>query len=540
MLRRIVFGMLGTQLDYGPGPDRWISWRPSVALCAHEDLLIDRLELLYPVKSIALAEQVRGDIATCSPETQVVLHPVDQADPWDFQEVFGSLHDFATAYTFDPEAEEYLVHMTTGTHVAQICLFLLTEARYFPAKLLQTSPPKKRKHGAAGEYRIIDLDLSRYDAIASRFAREQRDAVSFLKSGIGTRNAAFNALIELIEQVAVNSPEPILLMGETGAGKSQLARRIFELKKSRNLVKGAFVEVNCATIRGDAAMSALFGHTRGAFTGAAQSRPGLLRRADGGVLFLDEIGELGPDEQAMLLRAMEEHVFLPLGSDTEVRSEFQLIAGTNRDLAADVRAGRFREDLLARINLWTFRLPPLRERREDIEPNLDYELQQHARRSGKNVTINREARELFLRFATSPDARWSGNFRDLSAAVTRMATLCPGGRIAAEAVAAEVGRLAAGWEGLAAPGPGGAAAEGGDDAVLAALLGPDRVRQLDLFDRVQLAEVLRVCGRSRTLSEAGRALFSVSRQSRSSTNDADRLRKYLARFGLDWRQVAQS
>ena len=136
------------------------------------------------------------------------------------------------------------------------------------------------------------------------------------------------------------------------------------------------MDVNCATPRGDGAMSALFGHTKGAFTGALKDRPGLLRTADGGVLFLDEIGELGSDEQAMLLRALEEKTFLPLGSDRESHSDFQLIAGTNRDLFAAVREGRFREDLLARINLWTFSLPGLRARPEDIEPNLQFELDQ--------------------------------------------------------------------------------------------------------------------------------------------------------------------
>src|SRR6185436_12447123 len=113
----------------------------------------------------------------------------------------------------------------------------------------------------------------------------------------------------------------------------------------------------------------LFGHVKGSFTGAAQDRKGLLVAADGGLLFLDEIGELGLDEQAMLLRAVEEKRFLPVGSDTEVESDFQLIAGTNRGLAEEVRSGRFRADLLARIDLWTFRLPGLAERREDVEPN---------------------------------------------------------------------------------------------------------------------------------------------------------------------------
>ena len=172
-----------------------------------------------------------------------------------------------------------------------------------------------------------------------------------LKSGIPPRNDAFNRLIEQIEHVAANAVDPLLLTGPTGAGKSHLARRVYELKKHRRQVSGGFVEVNCATLRGDAAMSALFGHRKGAFTGATTDRPGLLRAADGGILFLDEIGELGPDEQAMLLRALEEKRFLPLGADSEATSDFQLISGTNRDLGASVDAGEFREDLLARINL---------------------------------------------------------------------------------------------------------------------------------------------------------------------------------------------
>ncbi len=128
-------------------------------------------------------------------------------------------------------------------------------------------------------------------------------------------------------------------------------------------------------------MSTLFGHVKGAFTGALRERPGILRAADKGVLFLDEIGELGNDEQAMLLQALEEKTFLPLGSDREAHSDFQLIAGTNRDLLSAVREGLFREDLLARINLWTFTLPGLRSRPEDIEPNLQFELDQFAQRT---------------------------------------------------------------------------------------------------------------------------------------------------------------
>lgn len=527
----VVLGLLGPMLDSGAQEKRWERWRPSVAVCQHPDLVVSRFELLHQPNYVNLAKTIRRDIASVSPETAVNLVPVEMADPWDLEQVYASLHDFARAYPFDTEREDYLVHITTGTHVAQIVLFLLTESRHLPAALLQTAPPTRetRASGLAGTWRSIDLDLSRYDRLASRFAAEARARTSLLKAGIETRNPAFNALIDRIERVAVASRAPMLLTGPTGAGKSQLAGRIYALKKAKRQVAGDFVEVNCATLRGDGAMSTLFGHAKGAFTGATADREGLLRKADGGVLFLDEIAELGPDEQAMLLRAVEEKCFRPMGSDREVRSEFQLIAGTHRDLVARVAEGRFREDLLARIELWTFPLPPLRERPEDVEPNLDYELSRCGPALGVNVTMSREARARFVAFATSPDALWTGNFRDFSAAVTRLATLSRGGRIDVDGVDEEVARLRARWRLADRP----AAASSPDDELLRSALG-EGAAPLDRFDRAQLAEVLRVCRATPTLSAAGRELFAVSRAGRTSVNDADRLRKYLARYGLSW------
>lgn len=525
----IVLGFVGSTLDASKfGPTRWNKWRPTVSLCMHEDLRVDRFELIHGGAHEGLARYVASDIAGVSPETEVRPHRLDFTDAWDFEEVYGKLLDFARAYPFDPDAEDYLVHITTGTHVAQICLFLLTEARYLPARLLQTQPPRKAVGGPVGNWGIIDLDLSRYDSISTRFAVAAAEGSSFLKSGIETRNPAFNRMIDEIEQVAVRSRAPVLLMGPTGAGKSQLARRIFELKRLKHQVSGAFVEVNCATLKGDGAMSALFGHKKGAFTGAAADRSGLLRTADKGVLFLDEIGELGIDEQAMILRAIEEKRFLPVGADKEASSEFQLLAGTNRDLGSAVAAGTFRDDLFARLNLWTFELPPLRDRQEDIEPNLAYELDRFAEREGMQVSFNKEARAAYLDFATAPDALWTGNFRDLAASVTRMATFAPSGRIDAATVEAEKVRLRRFWSGAAAtPDP--------VDAILPA----DALEALDPFDRVQLAEVVRICRRSRSLSEAGRTLFSASRVRRSSSNDADRLRKYLDRFGLKYAELQE-
>jgi len=526
-----IFGFLGTNLDSHWGPERWEKWRPSVDLFRQESLLIDRYELLYEEQYSKLAEQVMNDIRQQSPETEVAGRILGITKPWDFEDVFSHLHEFLSNYSFSLQNHNYYVNITTGTHVAQICLFLLTESRHLPGSLLQISPPKGRGRGGKkghGTYSIIDLDLSKYDLLATRFAKEKEEAQDFLKSGIATKNPAFNQLIEEIETVALRSSAPILITGPTGAGKSQLASRIFELRQTRCGVAGEFVEVNCATLRGDMAMSTLFGHKKGSFTGAQADRKGLLREAHEGVLFLDEIGELGLDEQAMLLRAIEEGKWLPMGSDAPVKSKFQLIAGTNKDLRNEMVQGTFREDLLARINLWTFQLPGLADRREDIAPNIDYELAHHTQSSGQAISFNKEARQIFLKFAEAGDTPWHGNFRDLNAAITRMATLAPRGRIRHEEVRAEQQRLQDNWH----------RPEHGPQHrfELEAFLTAKQVEGIDPFDRPQLAHVIETCQKSSSISEAGRKLFAVSRIKRKSTNDGDRLRKYLAKFDLTFDQ----
>jgi transcriptional regulatory protein RtcR len=548
----VVVGLLGTTLD-AKGKQRWNRWRPTVELCRTPGVAVDRFELLYQATYKELLQVVVDDIHAIAPHVEVVPVPVMLPDPWDFEAVYDVLAGYAAARAFDADAVDLLLHITTGTHVAQICMFLLAESRRLPGRLLQTAPARvdvdvddsgkvsRASRGGRddqpgpvplGRAHIIDLDLSRYDRIVSRTKIEAHDGAAFLKAGIATKNQAFNALIAELEVIATRSRAPLLLSGPTGAGKTQLARRVFDLKKQRNLVRGAFVEVNCATIVGDGAMSMLFGHTKGAFTGAVDKRAGLLKAADGGVLFLDEIGELGLDEQAMLLRAIEDKRFLPVGADAEVASDFHLIAGTNRDLVVAVREGRFREDLLARIALWGFALPALRDRREDIDVNVDVELARVAKILGRQASFVGDARAAYLRFATSAEATWRGNFRELAASVERMATLADG-RIRPEHVARECDRLRALWARAADIDVDGA---GGADDVVDAVFGA-AARELDRFDRAQLREVLTVCRASRSLSDAGRTLFAESRKKKTSVNDADRLRKYLATHSLSFDDV---
>lgn len=532
--RLVALGFLGSTLDRGPqDAKRWKLWRPTVSLFQQSDLDISRFELFYSKKFDPLATQIAADIKSASPKTVTKSHPTEIKDAWDFEEVYGTLLDFSLSYPWNVEEEEYLLHITTGTHVAQICMFLLAESRYIPAKLIQTSPPSRGDSNREGTFKIIDLDLSKYDRITSRFNKARKDDLSFLKSGIETKNEKFNHLIEQIEKVAVSSREPILLLGPTGAGKSQLARRIYELKKQRGQIKGSFIDVNCATIRGDGAMSALFGHTKGSFTGAVKSRNGHLLTANEGILFLDEIGELGLDEQAMLLRALEEKIFFPLGADKEITSDFQLIAGTNRNLQALCRQGEFREDLLARINLWSFTLPSLRERKEDIAPNIAYELERFSQKHNLQVSFNKEAREEYCKFATSVQAHWTSNFRDLNASITRLATLATAGRISLQIVKEEIQRLKNTWSTISSE---------EDLSELSDYFGfsEELFDQIDRFERAQLIDVLKLCKKSRSLAEAGRELFAISRKDKPNYNDADRLRKYLGRFNISWKGQRQN
>lgn len=534
-MKTVAISILGTTMDRrGKGDKRWDKWRPTISLCQHDDLIIDRLELLFDHSAQRLADQVTTDILRVSPETEVVHNHVSFSDPWDFETVYSVLLDFSRSYNFRPSKEIYLTHITTGTHVAQICLYLLTEAGYLPGQLVQTSPAK-RDSNHAGEYQIIDLDLSKYDQIASRFKKEHQEGTTYLKGGIETNNAHFNKMIEQLEQVSIRSSEPILITGPTGAGKSQLAQRVYELRKQRGKLQGQLVTVNCATLRGENAMSALFGHKKGAFTGASSERQGLLREANNGLLFLDEVGELGLDEQAMLLRAIEEKRFMPFGSDKEVSSDFQLIAGTNRNLPLHVSNGLFREDLLARIDLWSYQLPSLKERIEDLEPNIEFELEAFSNKSGYLVTFNASARKKYLTFSQSPAATWSANFRDLNASIIRMGTLANGGRITIDVVDDEISRLNSKWNICNAQ----EASPHKPHLIIEPILGSGSCDTMDYFEQVKLASIIEICQSSSSMAEAGRKLFNISRSNKTSNNDSHRVKQLLRKFGLTFSDISQ-
>ncbi len=560
-----IIGFLGTTLDNGFSETRWQRWRPTVSLGLHDELLVDELHILYSKRDKRLFKIIVNDVAQVSPHTQVIGHHVALSSPWDFADVYAELYDFVAAFDFQ-DSTDYLLHLTTGTHVAQICWFLLVEAGFIPADLIQTSPcPRPDQTDPQGRYQVIDLDVSRYDGLRERFEAEKQQHWQTLQANLVTQNAAYQQLISDIEKVATRSTAPILLMGATGAGKSQLAGQIYALKKAKasSTAQGKhtldkFIEVNCATLRGDTAMSVLFGHVKGAFTGAASSREGLLKSADGGLLFLDEIGELGLDEQAMLLTALEEQRFYPLGSDTPITVSFQLMAGTNKDLRQAVANGEFRADLFARLNTWTFFLPSLKDRLEDLPANIDYELARLGSEQQQQYRFTPEARQRYESFAMSADATWQGNFRDLTASMIRLTTLAESKVIRNDDVQAEIERLTHLW-GL----PNVSYVSNGynnltknslsnnkskidldsktieqsSGNILSQYLDEETLTTIDPFEAVQLAYVIEVCINHKNQAAAGRYLYSNSRDKLKSPNDSDRLRKYLMKFGLKFDEL---
>jgi DNA-binding NtrC family response regulator len=230
---------------------------------------------------------------------------------------------------------------------------------------------------------------------------------------IGTSDA-LQSVFRLVEKVAATNTN-VLIQGESGTGKELVARAVHHNSPRADR---PFVAVNCGALPESLLESELFGHTKGAFTGAAASRPGLFRAAEGGTVFLDEVGEVSQATQVRLLRAVEEHEVTPLGSNTPARFDARIICATNRDLEREVSEGRFREDLFYRLNVIEIHLPPLRERREDIPLLVRHFVTRTAREQGREEKpVDARAMSALINYA------WPGNVRELQNAVERAFTL---------------------------------------------------------------------------------------------------------------------
>ncbi len=246
--------------------------------------------------------------------------------------------------------------------------------------------------------------------------REDIDRASMFEEIVGSAAS----LRQVLAQVAKVAPtdSTVLILGETGTGKELIARAIH--KRSRRASR-AFIRVNCPAIPAPLIASELFGHEKGAFTGAFQRRLGRFEAADGGTIFLDEIGELPPETQIALLRVLQEREIERLGSTHPITVDVRVVAATNRDLEAAVERGGFRQDLFYRLNVFPIRIPPLRERLDDIPVLAQYLIERYAKQAGKSIrTISKQTLELLQAYD------WPGNVRELQNVIERAVILCEG------------------------------------------------------------------------------------------------------------------
>ncbi len=499
--------------------------RPTLDLCAHPDLEIGRLVLIVQdrPKHLRLAEELIEDIKEKRGSIDTEIHRISSKNfnPYSLEDSYKALRGLfvgSKRIAIDYDREDYYFGISTGTMSARVSIILLRLRQHYRGHLYQSlgeawNRPKSEH--------CIDLEGDAMQVIMT----DQGPSRIAPKSAKGVKEW------EDVMRAAVQSNAPILLTGPTGCGKTRAARKIFEVKKNAGLLgeEKEMVSVNCGTLQGDLVATTLFGHEEGAFTGAKkEGHRGFLDQANKTVLFLDEIGELGLAQQKMILTAIETGSFTPLGTTSKEKSDFHLIAATNKDLYAAVRDGSFREDLLARINVWHHDLPGLRDAPIDFATEMQ-DILKDAFPQDPQLKFEPNALGTFVDFARSEEALWLGNYRDLKAAITRMVILSERDSIGDDLVAAEIRRLVHHWNRLSGSQPNN------DFPRVERQLGEAGMAAHDPFLLAQLEHVLKVFERPsvKSMAAAGRILFANSRLKKSNPNDTKRVADFLKKFGLD-------
>lgn len=391
------------------------------------------IERAKDLETEAKAEQISARI-------NIVDFPLQ--DVISYEEIWKKLDSVLNSIeqSMSSKKNEWSFLLDSGTPQMKSCLFLAGKTGKYRTRLLQGIPPEFGQ----GTYHVRDitnatpsLPVQRATPVAplvpeSQMLFQGESARGYVGDLEAEKNTCREPGLIFEESIVVRSPalqeafqrarrvakynEPVLILGETGTGKTMLARTIHEQSPRCD---APFIELNCSAIPEGLAESTLFGHERGAFTGADRAKSGALRSADQGTLFLDEVGDLPLFVQAKLLKAIEEQRFTPVGADRPVSVDVRIIAATNGDLKARIAQGTFRRDLYQRLNVITITLPPLRDRPEDVEAlikntistwNINY--QEHKYLSG-------EAKQLLLHYA------WPGNVRELLNAVRSAAAIAP-------------------------------------------------------------------------------------------------------------------
>jgi len=383
------------------------------AIKAHEPF--DKIQLLtnYDFERTkaycAWLEKSTGCVATD-------LYVVELSSPTNYAEIYQKVCEELKTLRLPNDSVEITFHLSPGTPAMTAIWIILAKTR-FPAKLIQTS----KENGLESVDFFFDLAseylpefLKRSSSRIERLSDQLPSAPEFSK--LVHRSQVMREQILLAQKISAHEV-PVLILGETGTGKEIFAAAIHAASRRAGQ---PFIAVNCGSISKDLANSELFGHKKGAFTGADAARPGHFREAEGGTLFLDEIGDLPLDSQVRLLRALQQREITPLGESKPIKVDVRIVAATHRDLAKDVAEGRFREDLFHRLAVGILNLPPLRERDGDLDLLIDHLLDQINRDAedkpeAQHKEISPEARKLILLH------HWPGNIRELYHTLLRAA-----------------------------------------------------------------------------------------------------------------------
>lgn len=375
----------------------------------------DRIHLLtneYFDRCSLYCEWLRQRTGCCDPD----LMQIELASPIDYASIYEKVCAELTQLRLPQEDVELTFHLSPGTP-AMVAIWIILAKTRFPARLIQTS----REQGLQSVDFFFDLAneflpefLKRSSDRIERLADAPLDAPEFDR--IVHRSPEMRQQIDLARRIAAHDV-PLLILGETGTGKELFAEAVHAASQRAS---GPFIPVNCGAIPRELVNAELFGHKKGAFTGADRDRKGHFREADGGTLLLDEIGDLPLDAQVRLLRALQQHEITPLGESKPVKINVRIIAATHRDLAADVAEGKFREDLFHRLAVGILSLPPLRGRTGDVDLLIDHFLRQlnadaKDRPESQSKEISPEARKLLLAHD------WPGNIRELYHTLLRAA-----------------------------------------------------------------------------------------------------------------------
>lgn len=369
---------------------------------------------------------------TSYPDAAVDLYQVDLSSPIDYGEIYTQVSTHLSAAGLPRTDVELTFHLSPGTPTMAAIWIILAKTR-FPAKLIQTS----RERGLEP----VDFFFDLASDFLPEYLRRSGERVVRLSDAAKTQAPEFNKIVHKSQAVAdqialarrmAGYEVPVLILGETGTGKELFAEAIHAASPRAG---NPFVAVNCGAIPPELANSELFGHKKGAFTGAIADRKGHFQEAAGGTLFLDEVGDLPLDTQVRLLRVLQSSEVTPMGQSTAVKVNTRILAATHRDLGADVSAGRFREDLFHRLAVGILRLPPLRERDGDVEALIDHFLavinaDAAGRPEAQHKNISVDAKKVLLAHG------WPGNIRELYHTLLRAAIWSTGPEIGAKDVLA--------------------------------------------------------------------------------------------------------